>query len=118
MFCRLFLSRLTFGSVSWFSAAGGSLVWLLLLLPSPASAQMMVCQTPAFWCSFPGNAPSGLPCYCLTSWGMPVNGYSINPSQSTPQLPDPEPESVPDEVEECLNGLGSCEGDFQDAMGH
>jgi len=74
---------------------------------------MMVCQTPTFWCSFPGNAPSGLPCYCLSGFGLPVNGYSINPSQ---QAPEPESEPVSDEVEDCLNGLGNCEGDFQDAM--
>lgn len=81
---------------------------------------MMVCQTPTFWCTFPMQgygAPSGQPCYCPTYAGV-VTGLSINPNVSlpTPSEPtsstEPRPSSqtnkVPENVEDCLNGLGNC----------
>jgi hypothetical protein len=102
----------------------------ILFAPTEASAQVMVCQTPAFWCAFPGSAPSGLGCYCMTLWG-PVTGYSINPNEITQRPPPPErrpmprpdysPRSQPSEEEidlagrgnDCLNGLGNCQGAFR-----
>lgn len=114
-----------------------SLGCLIAASPIGASAQvpgMMVCQTPAFWCSFPGSAPNGLPCYCMTPYGS-VPGYSINPVSvmQPPQQPQrPRTRPVPDtrraepaddeeivldeDSDACLNGLGDCRGSFRKAV--
>ena len=106
----------------FFAASVGALA-----IPSRASAQVMVCQTRTFWCSFPGSAPSNLPCYCNAPYGI-VNGFSINPSQvMKPQRqrrtdPNPPPEQeqeevdISDESKDCLNGLGNCSGSFRSAV--
>jgi hypothetical protein len=102
-----------------------------------ANAQMMVCQTQYFWCSFPGNAPSNLQCYCNTYYG-PIYGYSINPNEFARQpqespipqerqpqesRPGRDTEPIPqeeiildEEAEDCLNGLGNCDGTFLGAV--
>lgn len=89
--------------------------------PSALWAQVtLVCQTPGFWCGIP--APDYFdrqPCWCNTAWG-PVNGFTIIPFASGVPPPAPRSERTPpaEEVvidpagEECLNGLGNCEGAF------
>ena len=73
-------------------------VGMMTMPAAPASAQMMVCQTPAFWCSFPGDGPSRLNCYCMTYRG-PVPGYTINPREvarlRSPLPPPPDMDDLP-----------------------
>ncbi len=114
-------------SIPWSTAivvGGGLVLGMWIGTPAPVSAQIMVCQTPTFWCSFPGNAPSNLPCYCNTGFGR-VNGYSINPNQQRPApRPRPRPNDEEDDVnttsdqatKDCLNGLGNCDGSYRNAI--
>lgn len=93
-----------------------------------ASAQaippgIMICQTPAFWCVVPSqDYPTGVPCWCNTPMG-PVVGRAINPrqvvQQSAPSKPSKHGRDEPEEeidlggkADDCLNGLGNCDGSF------
>lgn len=90
-------------------------------MPDISFAQITVCQTQAFWCSFPGNYPSGQLCHCNSFMG-PLPGYTINPNttmnpgRSNPLPGDEEDEEEVDlssEQSDCLNGLGNCSGSFK-----
>jgi hypothetical protein len=95
---------------------------LFFVYPSTVQAQYTVCQTQTFWCAFPGSFPSGQACYCNSFYG-PINGISINPTQYMPQPRDSrgggeeeETIDIGEEAEDCLNGLGNCEGRFKSAV--
>lgn len=94
---------------------------LLFLLTGKAEAQQMVCQTPAFWCVVPGKAPNGYPCWCNTMYG-PISGVAIDPnpilhpSSGSPNEDDEEEITLDPDAEDCLNGLGECQGKFKAAV--
>lgn len=94
---------------------------MLFLLTGKAEAQQMVCQTSAFWCVVPGKAPNGYPCWCNTMYG-PVSGFAIDPEpilhpSSRSSNEDEEEEITLDSAaEECLNGLGECQGKFKSTV--
>src|SRR3712207_528455 len=63
----MFFSRTSVGGAALLLTCPG-------LLSHDTSAQVMVCQTPQFWCTFAGWHPNNIPCHCDL-----VNGYTINP---------------------------------------
>jgi hypothetical protein len=89
------------------------------------SAGIMVCQTPAFWCTVPSpDYPTGTPCWCnLDAMGYQrMNGYAINPRQVVQEAErkrgggedgGPDVVDLGDEADDCLNGLGNCDGSFK-----
>jgi hypothetical protein len=103
---------------------------LVALLTAPLAAQAqirVICQTPAFWCTFlaPVALPNGAGCHCGTPRG-PAFGYSMvdvgmpvpqsQPPQPVPQPvpPGPQPQSQPS-VGDCYRGLGNCGGAYSDS---
>ena len=95
----------------------------LMMAESTEAQTVLVCQTPAFWCTIAAPIPvANYPCWC-NWWTGPVSGYTVIPAP--PQVPPLPPTArippgtgsgqppVIDLNDECFDGLGNCQGAYQ-----